>query len=62
MAKKAALGSGTRFKQVAAQARASGARDPEAVAAAVGIKKYGAARMAKLAALGRKRTQGKKGT
>lgn len=54
MAKKAALGSGARFKQVAAQARASGARDPEAVAAAVGRKKWGQKKMTALSVKGRK--------
>jgi len=48
------LGSGERFKAVAAEAKKSGARDPEAVAAAVGRKKYGAKKMAKMAAAGKK--------
>lgn len=51
----AKLGSGKRFAAVEASARASGARDPAAVAAAAGRKKYGASKMAKLAAAGRKR-------
>lgn len=55
MAKKPPLGSGARFKKVAAAARRSGARDPNAVAAAVGRKKYGKKKMAQLAAAGRKR-------
>lgn len=49
------LGSGKRFAAVEAAARASGARNPAAVAAAAGIKKYGKTRMAKLAAAGRRR-------
>lgn len=49
------LGSGARFKAVEASARKSGARNPAAVAAAVGRKKYGAKKMAKLSAMGRKR-------
>jgi len=53
--KTAKLGTGKRFKAVAASARAGGARDPEAVAATVGRKKYGKKRMAKWAAAGRKR-------
>lgn len=53
--KTAKLGSGVRFKAVAASAKAGGARNPEAVAAMVGRKKYGAKKMAKLAAAGRKR-------
>lgn len=54
---KAKLGSGKRFAQVEASARASGARNPAAVAAAAGRKKYGAARMAKMAAAGRRRAK-----
>lgn len=53
--KKAKLGTGARFKAVAASARAGGARDPNAVAAVAGRKKYGAKKMAKLASAGRKR-------
>jgi len=52
---KAKLGSGVRFKAVEASARKSGARDPAAVAAAGGRRKYGASKMAKLAAKGRKK-------
>lgn len=51
----AKLGSGKRFAAVEASARASGARNPAAVAAAAGRKKYGAKKMASLAAAGRKR-------
>lgn len=53
--KKPKLGSGARFKQVAASAAKSGARDPNAVAAAVGRKKYGAKKMAAMSAAGRRR-------
>lgn len=55
--KTAKLGSGKRFKAVAASAKASGARDPEAVAAAAGRKKYGKKKMAKLSAKGRKKSR-----
>jgi hypothetical protein len=48
-------GGGGRFKAVEAEAAASGARNPAAVAAAVGRKKYGAKGMAKMAARGRKK-------
>jgi hypothetical protein len=48
------LGSGERFKAVAASAKAGGARDPEAVAAAIGRKKFGAKKMVRLAAKGKK--------
>jgi hypothetical protein len=53
--KKATLGSGGRFAAVKAAAAKSGAKDPAAVAAAIGRKKYGAKRMAKMAAAGRKK-------
>lgn len=55
MARKGKLGSGSRFKAVEKSAAKSGARDPAAVAAAVGRKKYGAKKMAALSAKGRKR-------
>ena len=48
------LGTGARFKAVMESAKHSGARNPRAVAAAAGIAKYGKARMAKMAAQGRK--------
>jgi hypothetical protein len=51
----AKLGQGGRFAAVKASAAASGARDPGAVAAAAGRAKYGAAKMAKMAAAGRKK-------
>jgi hypothetical protein len=53
--RKPKLGSGKRFRSVAASARRSGARNPNAVAAVAGRKKYGAKRMAKMAAAGRRR-------
>lgn len=56
---KAPLGQGGRFAAVKAEAAASGARNPGAVAAAAGRKKYGAAKMAKMAAAGKKRASGK---
>lgn len=51
---KAKLGSGARFKAVEAAVARSGARDPAAVAAAIGRKKYGAKKMAELSARGRR--------
>ena len=54
----APLGEGGRFAAVEADAAASGARDPAAVAAAVGRRKYGKARFQKMAAAGRKRRGG----
>lgn len=53
--KKAPLGQGGRFAAVEAAARKSGAKNPAAVAAAVGRKKYGKAKMQKMAAAGRKK-------
>lgn len=53
--RKPRLGSGARFAAVERSARAGGARDPAAVAAAVGRAKYGKQRMAQLAAAGRRR-------
>jgi hypothetical protein len=52
---KAKLGSGARFAAVERSAKASGARDPAAVAAVAGIKKYGVARMEKMSQTGRKK-------
>ncbi len=53
--KKPKLGTGQRFKAVAAAAKKSGARDPDAVAAMAGMRKYGKAKMMKMAAAGRKK-------
>jgi len=58
--KKPKLGTGKRFKAAEASARKSGARDPKAVAAAVGRRKYGAKKMAKMAAAGRRRATRKR--
>ena len=55
------VGGGGRFKKVEAEAAASGARNPAAVAAKVGREKYGKKKMAKMAAAGRKRASKKKG-
>lgn len=52
--KKAPLGQGGRFAAVQRAAAASGADNPAAVAAAAGRAKYGAAKMAKLSAKGRR--------
>lgn len=53
-AKSKPAGEGSRFKAMTAVAKAGGARNPEAVAAAIGRKKYGASGMAALAAKGRR--------
>lgn len=49
------LGSGARFKALKKKVAKQGVRDPAAVAAAIGRKKYGAKKMAKMSAAGRKR-------
>lgn len=51
---KAKLGSGSRFKKVEEEAAKGGAKNPAAVAAAAGIKKYGVKRMEKMAQKGKK--------
>jgi hypothetical protein len=55
MAKEAKLGSGSRFKKVAEEAKKSGAKNPAAVAAAAGMKKYGVKKMEKMAQAGKKK-------
>jgi len=55
----APLGQGGRFAAVEAAAARSGARNPGAVAAAAGRKKYGAAKMARMAAAGRRKGRSK---
>jgi len=49
------------FKAVEASVAAKGARNPAAVAAAIGRKKYGAAGMAALSAAGRAKKRAAKG-
>lgn len=51
---KAKLGSGARFKAVERSAAKSGVSNPAAVAAAIGIKKYGVKKMQKMAQKGKK--------
>jgi len=55
VAKKSKLGSGKRFAALEKAVAAGGAKDPAAVAASIGRKKYGAKKMAKMSAAGRKR-------
>jgi hypothetical protein len=53
--KKAPLGEGSRFAAIEAKARAGGAKNPAAVAAAAGIKAHGKKKMAQWSAAGRRR-------
>lgn len=55
MAGKPKLGSGERFKQLKSKLSSKGASNPAALAAWIGRKKYGAKKMAKLSAGGRKK-------
>lgn len=57
MGKSMKVGGGGRFAKVEAEAKASGARDPGAVAAAAGRAKYGSRKMSRMAAAGRKRSR-----
>lgn len=51
------LGTGARFKALSAKlSKEPGVTDPDALAAAIGRKKYGSARMAKMSAAGRKKS------
>lgn len=54
MAKKPKLGSGKRFKTLKKSLAKKGAKNPGALAAYIGRKKYGKKKMAKLAAKKRK--------
>lgn len=54
MARKPKLGSGERFAAIEAKAKKYGARNPAAVAAAAGIKKYGQKKMTQMAVAGRR--------
>jgi hypothetical protein len=44
------LGSGARFRKLVAQLAAKGASDPDALAASIGRRKYGARKFSRLAA------------
>tara|TARA_Y100000401_G_scaffold47495_1_gene36634 strand:- start:128 stop:352 length:225 start_codon:yes stop_codon:yes gene_type:complete len=52
---KPTLGSGARFKALTKKLKKGGAKNPKALAAHIGRKKYGNKRMAKMAAKGRKK-------
>lgn len=54
------LGSGANFRAIEKKARASGARNPAAVAAAAGRKAHGKKAMTRYSAMGRRRKSGGK--
>lgn len=61
--KKPKLGSGKRFAALeSAIAKKKGVSNPKAVAAAIGAKKYGSAKMHKMATAGRMKAKAKKGS
>lgn len=53
--RKPKLGSGDRFEKLSSELEEDGADDPDALAAYIGRKKWGAERMAKLSAKGKKK-------
>ena len=55
MAESMKLGSGGRFKKLKTKLRKQGAKNPAALAASIGRKKYGNNKMAAMAANGKKR-------
>lgn len=60
MARKPKLGTGARFRALVRKLRARGAKNPRALAAYIGRKKYGKKRFQQLAVKGRKRKRRKK--
>jgi hypothetical protein len=57
---KAKLGSGARFESIEKKAAKSGAKNPAAVAAAAGIKKYGEKKMETMAHKGKMKAKKEK--
>jgi len=55
MARKPKLGTGARFKKLTKQLKKKGAKNPKALAAWIGRKRWGKEKMAKMAAAGRKK-------
>ena len=51
--KKAPLGEGSRFRELSDKLKKKGVRDPDALAASIGRKKYGKKRFQELAARGK---------
>ena len=57
MAKKPKLGTGVRFKSLTKKLAKKGAKNPKALAAFIGRKKYGKKKFQKLATKGRKKNK-----
>ena len=57
MAKNPPLGSGQRFKNLTKKLKKGGTKNPKALAAWIGRKKYGKKKMANMSAAGRKRSK-----
>jgi len=57
MAKSMKVGSGGRYQKLVKDLKKSGARDPRALAAHIGRKKYGKKKFQRMAAAGRKRAK-----
>jgi hypothetical protein len=55
MAKKARAGSGKRFKSLSRKLKKKGVRNPNALAASIGRKKFGKKKFQKMASTGRRR-------
>jgi len=53
--KKAKLGTGTRFKKLTAKLKKQGVKNPKALAAAIGRKKYGKKKFQAMAAKGKRK-------
>ena len=54
MGKKAPLGEGTRFRELSAKLKKQGVRDPDALSAAIGRKKFGNKKFAELGQKGKR--------
>ncbi len=61
MKRKPRLGSGKRFASLTKSLRSRGVKNPKALAAAIGRKKFGAKKMSAMAAAGRRRAAKRRG-
>jgi hypothetical protein len=55
--KKPKLGTGERFRTLSSSLKKQGVKNPDALAASIGRKKYGSKKMAAMSAKGRKRSK-----